>query len=220
MRSGEQTARVKKMKNKNFIIVVVILAVVLLISVPSYLIVPKAESEALVSKLPMQIGEWSGKELTVDERAYEILETKNLILREYTKGDNRVFLYVIYSQDNRKVSHPPEVCFEGSGVTIVKKDKIGLPLADGSNILVNRLVVEKNGASNLVVYWYKAGRRYIDNYMKQQFDIALSRLQFKRTSGALIRLTAEVSPKDPDQALKNVEAFTKEAVPYFDKVMP
>lgn len=209
------------MKNKKqFIIVLSILIAVMLISVPSYLIVPKEKSEVLVSKFPMQIGAWQGKDLPIEERAYEILETKNLILREYAKGEDKVYLYIIYSQDNRKVSHPPEVCFEGSGVTIVKKDKIPLELADNKKIFANELIVEKAGISNIVVYWYKAGEYYIDNYVKQQLHIALSRLSLKHTSGALIRLSAEVSTLDSERALENIKSFAKEASSHFSQIIP
>lgn len=206
--------------NKQFVIILSILFVVLFISVPSYLVVPKEKSEAIVAKLPMQIGAWQGKDLPIEERAYEILETKNLILREYAKGDDKVYLYIIYSQDNRKVSHPPEVCFEGSGVTIVKKDKIPLELADNKRIFANELIVEKAGISNIVVYWYKAGEYYVDNYLKQQLQIALSRLSFKHTSGALIRLSAEVSPANPERALENIRSFVKEASAHFFQIIP
>ena len=219
------------MKNtKQFVIILLILIAVLAISLPSYLIAPKEKGEVLVSKLPMQIGEWKGEDLPIEARAFEIFETKNLILREYAKGDTKVYLYIIYSQDNRKVSHPPEVCFEGSGITIIKKDKIQMELANnnptragtraGRKILANKLIVEKEGISNVIVYWYKAGDYYIDNYLKQQLRIALSRLQFKRTSGALIRLSAEISPSNPDRALASIKAFARDASTYFERIIP
>lgn len=208
------------MKNNHFIIVFVILVAAMLVSLPSYLIVPKEKSEAIVAKLPMQIGAWQGKDLPIEERAYEILETKNLILREYAKGEDKVYLYIIYSQDNRKVSHPPEVCFEGSGVTIVKKDKIPMELANNKKIFANELIVEKAGISNIVVYWYKAGEYYVNNYLKQQLQIALSRLSFKHTSGALIRLSAEVSSANPERALENIRSFIKEASSHFSQIIP
>jgi EpsI family protein len=206
--------------NKQFIIILAILLVTVAISVPAYLIVPREKGEALVSKFPMQIGEWKGKDLPVDDRTYEILETKNLILREYAKGDDKVYLYIIYSQDNRKVSHPPEVCFEGSGITVVKKDRIQIDLTAGKKISVNKLIVEKEGLSNVILYWYKAGDYYIDSYLKQQLQISLSRLQFKRTSGAMIRISAEISPTDSGRAFENAKAFAKEASAYFPQVIP
>ncbi len=209
------------MKNsKQFIVTLSILLVALAVSLPSYLIVPSAKEEVLVSKLPLQIGEWQGRDLPVEERAFEILETRNLVLREYAKGDTKVYLYIIYSQDNRKVSHPPEVCFEGSGITIVNKDKIQLELVGGKNIFANKLLVEKDGINNTIVYWYKAGEYHIDNYLKQQLRIALSRLQLKRTSGALIRISAEVMPSTPDRALEDVRAFAKDVSAYFSSIIP
>lgn len=208
------------MKNKQYIIVIAILVAVFAISVPAYLIVPTAKEETLVSALPLKIGDWQGRDLPVEEDAYEILETRNLILREYTRGEDKVYLYIVYSQDNRKVSHPPEVCFEGSGITIVKKEPIVLELTGNNEVLANKLTVEKAGAANIVVYWYKAGNYYIDNYLKQQLRIALSRVQLKRTSGALIRLSAEMDPSNPDKAMENIRAFARASSAYFAQVIP
>lgn len=207
--------------DKNFIVIVAIFIVVLAVSLPMYFMVPAAGNGTVsISKFPMQVNEWSAKDLEVDERAYEILETRNLILREYTKGSSKVYLYAIYSEDNRKVSHPPEVCFEGSGITIVKKSKFPLELASGKKISANLLEVEKEGTINLVVYFYKAGPYYVDNYLKQQMKIALAALQFKRTSGAMIRFSAEVNPKMPEQAAADIREFANQASEHFDEVMP
>jgi len=209
------------MKNKQFIVTMSILMLALAVSIPFFLFVPKEKDEVLVSKLPMKIGEWQGRDLDVDKRAYEILETKNLILREYVKGEDKVYIYAIYSSDNRKVSHPPEVCFEGSGVTIIKKDKIPLELAGGRKIVANELIVEKAGINNIVVYWYKAGEYYVDNYLMQQLRVAFSRLQFKKVTGAaMIRFSAEVAPIESARALESIKAFAKESSAHFDEIMP
>ncbi|MEK7850023.1 MAG: exosortase C-terminal domain/associated protein EpsI [Candidatus Omnitrophota bacterium] len=205
---------------KQFVIVLAILIAVLAISVPAFLIVPSAKEEVLVSKFPMQIGEWKGKDLPVEENAYEILETRNLILREYTRGSSKVYLYIIYSQDNRKVSHPPEVCLEGSGITVVKTQKIPLELAGARQIVANKLTVEKAGINNIIVYWYKAGEYYFDNYLKQQMKVALASLQFKRTSGAMIRFSAEILPTAPNKAMEDIKVFVKEASAYFSQIIP
>jgi EpsI family protein len=205
---------------KQFVIILSILIATLAISLPAYLIVPASKEDVLVSKLPMKIGEWQGKDLPIDERSYEILETKNLVLREYSKGEDKVFLYIIYSQDNRKVSHPPEVCFEGSGITIVKKEQEPIELTGNKIVYATKLTVEKADAINIVVYWYKAGDYYTNDYLKQQLSVALASLKFKRTSGALIRLSAEVDPAQPEKALADIKAFAKEVSAYFDQVIP
>ena len=206
--------------NKNFFIVCVILVAVLVLSIPLYMSVPSARDEAQVALLPMQIGEWSARDLPVDEQAYKILETRNLVLREYKRGEDKVFVYVIYSTDNRKVSHPPEVCFEGGGITITDKEKVPLELADGRTVAANRLLVEKAGLMNIVYYLYKAGTYYTDNYLKQQMYIALSRLRFKSLSGAMIRLSAEVRPEDGERSEESLRAFLKAISAYFPSIIP
>lgn len=206
--------------NKHFTIVLILLIATLAISVPLYLAAPRADKEAVVANLPMKIHGWVGRDLPVEENAYEILETRNLILREYAKDGHKVYLYIIYSMDNRKVSHPPEVCFEGSGVTIVRKQKVPLVLAGNRQITVNMLLVERKGAMNAVIYWYKAGGAYTDNYLKQQLQIALNHLKFKKTPGALIRLSAESPSGDAARALEDIRQFAKEASEYFPSIIP
>jgi EpsI family protein len=205
---------------KQYAVIFAVLGFTLAISLPAYIIVPKPKETVKVADFPMKVGAWVGKDLPVDERAYEILETKNLILREYARGNEKVYFYIIYSQDNRKVSHPPEVCFEGSGITVVNKEKKPLELFNGEKIFANELRVEKEGAVNLVLYWYKAGSFYTDNYLRQQMRIALGRLMFKTTSNAMIRLSSEVSEDKVDQAVVSIKAFLKEASQYFPTIIP
>lgn len=208
------------MEKKSSYLIVGILVAVLAVSVPLYLVVPKDAAEAQVAKLPMQIGAWSGKDIPVDDNAYEILETKNLILREYARDADQVFLYIIYSKENRKVSHPPEVCFEGSGITVVKKDKFPMTLAGGRKIVVNRLFVEKGGATNIVMYWYKAGSEHTDNYLVQQLRTAANQLRFKPSSSAMIRLSAEVKKDGPEKTLRDMQDFLKESSSHFEEIIP
>jgi len=206
--------------NASFIAVCVILVAAVALSVPLYLTVPDTKDEPQVARLPMQIGAWTGRDLPVDEQAYKILETRNLVLREYARGEDKVYIYIIYSIDNRKVSHPPEVCFEGGGVTIVDKQKVPLELSDGRKIIANRLKVEKAGLENIVYYLYKAGSYYTDNYLKQQLHIALSRLLFKSLSGSMIRLSAEVKPEDSARTEQNLQDFFKAASSHFPSIIP
>jgi len=206
--------------NARFLITILILIGAMLLSVPLYLNVPVPEDEPQVARLPMKIGDWAGKDLPVDEQAYKILETKNLILREYTRGEDKVYVYIIYSTDNRKVSHPPEVCFEGGGITIIDKAKIPLTLADGRKITANSLKAEKAGLVNRVYYFYKAGDHYTDNYLHQQFYIALARLRFRNLSGAMIRLSAEVMPEEGERSEKNLCEFFKAVSAHFPSIIP
>jgi len=208
------------MKKYNFLITVVILCITALIAVPFYYFVPKEKNIAQVSNLPLQIGEWKGEELEVDELVYKILETKNLIVREYESADGeKVYLYIVYSQENRKVSHPPEVCFEGGGMTVEDKIAVPLEIAKDRIIKVNQFKVEQKNYRNLVIYWYKAGSLYTASYLRQQLKIALNMLRLKNTSGALIRVSTGLSDNN-EADFERMERFCQALYPLLDKTIP
>lgn len=207
------------MNIKNYIITIVLLALAGYVALKSYVPAEMDQAKTIkVANFPMEIGEWSGTEISVSEKDYEILETRNLFVRDYkNKNGDSVYIYVVYSEDNRKVSHPPEVCFMGSGLTIT--DKKSTKITD--NITANKLLVEKRDSRELVIYWYKAGNSYTDKYLKQQFTIVLNRMIGKRTSGALIRLsTPLLEEEDEQRGLALLKDFTSQIEPYLDKYLP
>ena len=178
----------------------------------------KSSSDKLnIAAFPCKIGEWQGKELTVTEKEYRMLETRNLIVREYSKSsDEKLFLFIIYSETNRSVFHPPEVCLIGEGVTIVdrKTEKIG---AGKYSFLANRLDLEKDKSKEMVLYCYKAGKFYTDNYYYQQAYLALHQIFGKRVAGATIRVSMSTR-KDEAQALSVLKNFIKETVGILNQI--
>jgi len=206
------------MNNKTFIIVICVLIIVSIIGFMNYLPTrTDISSRIKVADFPKTIGEWSATDMPLSERDYEILETRNLFVREYKspKG-NSIYLYVIYSEDNRKVSHPPEVCLMGSGVTIA--DKSAVQVSD--SIKAIKLIVEKANSREMVVYWYKAGKLSTDKYLKQQLKIVIDRMFGRRTAGALIRLSTDIKNNDQDAALSLLKSFAAQIEPLLAKYVP
>jgi len=206
------------MNNKTFIIVAAIMAFVAVVALVSYL--PARTDIALktkVAEFPMTIGEWQGKELPLSELDYKILETKNLFVRDYKNaGGNSVMLYVVYSEDNRKVSHPPEVCYMGGGVTIVDKSTVELSPA----IKAMKMIVENKDSQQMVVYTFKAGDIYTAQYTKQQWKVVFDRLLGKRTAGALIRFSTNIKDNNAQTAFRLIKSFCSEIEPLLAKHMP
>ena len=206
------------MKNSTFIIVTIILALVAVIVLASYL--PTRVDIALKTKVadfPMTIGQWKGTELPLSDLDYKILETKNLFVRDYknTAGQT-VQLYVVYSEDNRKVSHPPEVCYMGAGVTIIDKSLIDLT----PTIKAMKMIVEGKDYRQMVVYTFKAGDTYTAQYTKQQWKVVIDHLFGKRTAGALIRFSTNIKDDNQQTALRLIKSFCSEIEPLLAKHMP
>ena len=195
------------MNNKTFIFIAVILTAVAVFSLISYIPVkPDAVMKISITDFPKVIRGWKAQDIPLDERVYELLETKNLIMRNYiNKQGDSINCYIIYSQDNRKVAHPPEICLQGEGATVV--DKTAIQITD--SIKATKLILEKPFSRDLVIYWYKTGNLNTNDYIKQQLKIAINRMLGKSSSGALIRLATEIKGDDQDKALILIQSFAK-----------
>jgi EpsI family protein len=128
-----------------------------------------------------------------------------------------VVLYIIYSEDNRKVMHPPEVCYTGGGSTITEKGYFSVT----PSIRSNRMITETTGGDRqFVVYWFRAGEFNIAKYLEQQLRIAWRRTFGKRTSGAMIRISAEVKEGEEARVGQMIREFSSAIEPLLQKYVP
>jgi len=206
------------MNTKTFLTLGLILIIVAVFSWVSYL--PLKSEVTLKTNLadfPKVIDEWESQDIPLADRVYELLETKNLIMRDYkNKQGDKVNCYIIYSQDNRKVSHPPEICLQGEGATVIDKSAFQIT----NTIRATKLILEKEASRELVIYWYKAGQLNTNSYLKQQLKTVIDHMFRKRTSGALIRLSTELKDNNQDKALTLLQSFCKQIEPLIEKYAP
>jgi len=170
-----------------------------------------------IHAFPMTVGEWKGKEVELTEKEYQILETRNLIVREYnnTIGEN-IILFIVYSETNRSVFHPPEVCMQGNGMTLV--DKRPEAMREGrSEFFTNKLYLQKDSLKEMVLYCYKAGSLYTDNYYLQQSYLALHQIFGRRVPGATIRVSMRLR-EDERATLAALKKFLAESVKIVDRL--
>ncbi len=203
------------MNNKTFIVAtVVLIAIAIIANMPAKI---DSGSQVKMADFPMVIGEWQGTDIPLAERDYQILETKNLIMREYKNpSGDAVYLYLVYSEENRRTLHPPEVCYTGGGATIVEKSVVPVM----PSFKANKFIVERKDSRHLVVYWFKSTSLNTYNYLRQQLKIVADRLLRKKTSGALIRVSADVKDGKDEQAFALVQNFCGQIYPLLDKYVP
>ena len=119
-------------------------------------------------------------------------------------------LFIVYSQHNRKVAHPPEVCYTGSGATILNESLINVDLGQGQgNLGVNRFVSEQRGRKLLTYYWFKVGNSFTPSYWKQQFLIAVKTLFGRPASSAMVRLSVVFDESENLKADRMIQDFTR-----------
>ncbi len=156
--------------------------------------------------IPYQIGEWAGKDVELDERTYEILETKNILSRLYQDPNKEtVHLLLVGSNKDRRVAHPPEVCYTSSHFDIVSS-KAGEFEVFGQKIQVKQFVAEDQNDprhKEHVLYFYQVGKRFTANYYAQQLQFAVNTLSRQASQILLIRLSAS-SEKSFQQFLEQI----------------
>jgi len=113
--------------NRRYWMIIILLGVTAALSV-LYLYPSKdAPKVRYAELLPMNLQDWTAHDLPVDDETKAILETDDVLMREYTKpGEPPIFLSVVFAEENRKVAHPPEVCLTGSGFEVKEKFSVVL----------------------------------------------------------------------------------------------
>ena len=190
-----------------------------------------------INQFPKVVGNWKSEELPISEEDFRILETRNAFARRYFKETGEeILLLIVYSQNNRKVSHPPEVCYTGGGATIISRDFLTIPLKairrkknDEANaepslppqtITSNKVLFETNNYQQMVYYWFKVGDSFTPNYWKQQILIALKTLVNRPASSALIRLSIVIEEGKDNLADQSAIHFSQEVVPLLYQYLP
>lgn len=206
--------------DKNTIGFVVLIAMLLAASVISLGLFRRemaAHDRLDVHTFPMTIGEWQGRDLTITEKEYTILETRNLISREYVNAaGDKLWLLIIYSETNRSVFHPPEVCMMGGGLAIT--DKQVEKFDAGNNVFTtNKLSAEKGEFKELILNCYKAGHIYTSNFYLQQAYLALHQIFGRNVPGATLRVSMSIG-KNRSATLTILKEFLSESAVILDRL--
>lgn len=181
-----------------------------------------AEISSVAKAIPQRLDGW----LVISERGptdleKEILETDAILTRTYSRGEGaQCDLSVVFARDNRRVAHPPELCYKGSGWTVEEKEVVELALPAGP-FPVNRLLLVRGGARLWVYYWYKVGPHCSASYARMQWNIIKSHFLLRGSSSALVRLSVASSGAAQDaQVLAALDQFALVAVPAVVGALP
>ncbi len=208
--------------DKKFICIIGLFLISAVVSWTLYFKEYRQADSANIHEFPSEIDGWVAEEITITDKEYALLETRNAFTRKYTNADgDSVYLFVVYSQTNRKVVHPPEICYTGGGATFLSTDyhtiHVSRPEVD---ILCNKYLVEQGAIRQHMCYWFKVGATFTHSYLKGQALIAIKKLTGQSSSGSLIRISSVVDPDHPDKSLQTIDSFVRTVTPYLYKYLP
>lgn len=163
--------------------------------------------------VPLAAGGWQGNAMDVDPRAIEILQTPDVLLREYQKdGKPAVWLARVAGFGQRAAFHPPELCYVGSHFEVLERGPVDV-YVHGKVYRLMRLVIGREGERKELVeawYWFTASGRATSNYYQQQIWLLWDALRGKSQPGTLVRIsTLQDSPQASYNRLQAfLDAFT------------
>ena len=148
---------------------------------------------AALKKIPMHIDGWTGQDIPLDEKVYDILETRAILHRTYhnKQGDSILFSIVHYN-DTKVDFHAPEACLGGLGQRTRKEIKTLKLSIDGKlmSLQVAEIIATAPRSRSVSYYFYKTGNFIGQDYIKMRLSLAKNKLFKGDTSGSLIRFSA------------------------------
>jgi EpsI family protein len=200
-----------------YIAIIALLAVTGFFSMKLFLREMTLSDKLDINTFPMVVDGWQGKDMPITEKEYAILETRNLISREYTNpAGGKLFLLIIYSETNRSVFHPPEVCMIGGGLTITDKQVENFDA--GSKVFTtNKLFAENDRLKEIILNCYKAGDLYTSNFYLQQARLAFYQIFGSNVPGATLRVSMVIE-KDQAATIATLKGFISKSAVILDKL--
>lgn len=207
-----------------------VLAAVLIASAALFL-QAHSRSEVFPPRLPLQsfpqqLGAWTSYDVAMDKDVLEVLGPGDFLLRIYQNQQQKqapidVFIAYFPSQRAGDTIHSPQHCLPGAGWTPMENRRIQLSVPGHDPFPVNRYLIAKGDARQVVLYWFWAHDRGVASEYWAKFYLVADSIRMNRTDGALVRLTTPMYPGETvDAAVERIMPFTSSVTSLLDGYIP
>ena len=148
---------------------------------------------------PMTIETWRAENAPpLDADVLRVLGVDDYLSRVYYQPSGAaVGLYMGFyaSQRQGDTIHSPLNCLPGAGWEPVSQGRLQIANADGAgtDITVNRFIIQKGLERQLVLYWYQSRNRVVASEYVSRAYLIQDAIRANRTDGSMIRVVAPLS---------------------------
>lgn len=180
-----------------------VLVLILVTALVAYRLREKPMPVLLNSQLasfPLSLPNWVGQDVGIPAEVRSLLNADDVLSRNYASAETgeAAGLLVVYRKYGRRdFIHRPELCYPSQGWKIVESGRTRMPY-NGNEVQATKVVAEKDGAREIIVYWFASGSRTESNYLKQQYLMALDRFQTQKYGWAFVRINCAVMYSDAE----------------------
>jgi len=161
----------------------------------------RSHGEAVPPRKPLEtfqpvLAGWQPRESNVfTDDIQNVLKASDYVMRRYHDAAGRsLWVFIGYWETQRRGAQPhsPQNCLPGSGWEPLEVSQVNIPLAAGTSINVNRVLIQKDQEQQLVFYWYQAQGRVVASELAAKLQMMKSAVLRNRTDGALVRVSSPI----------------------------
>jgi EpsI family protein len=145
-----------------------------------------------LASCPDRFGDWNGTRLSFEDAVVEELKADDLLVRRYERGEDVVWLCVVYHRNRRYGAHDPRLCYESQGYVLDPERRVQVDDGTTSGLEVNRFVAERSRDRRVIYYWWATAGLATADAGAFRRRMALSGALENRSWGAFVRVEARV----------------------------
>ena len=179
------------------------------------------------SLFPRQIGEWTGNFSSLTPGIEQELAATDYIAASYShpaESEPVALFSAFYArQTDGSYIHSPEVCLPGGGWEIYRFETMLVDMEETGYGLfeVNRAVIQKGLAKQLVYYWFEQRGKRMTNDFTTKMSVVYDSLMINRTDGAIVRYITPIRGNEPQGAADaRIQRLMRESLPKLPRFVP
>lgn len=161
-----------------------------------------------LAQFPAAVGAWEGRDAPPFEpRVLALVGVDDYLFRIYRSRNALLGFYVGYyrSQRHGDSIHSPMNCLPGAGWQPVSMER--LTLGHAAPWTVNKVIVEKDGGRQLVLYWYQTRNRVVASEYWSKAFLVVDALASGRSDAALVRIAVPIDARAGGEAAAQANAM-------------
>lgn len=177
-----------------------------------------------LASLPLQLGNWIGKDEPVDPDIVERSQTTEYLNRAYESPKHPGFvmrLWINYSRVGTNLRHTPEICLPSAGRTKIESQtrELSIGSAGGRVTPITRLAYTRGDLVEHVGFWYYIfGEGKLENYVRR-LPITSRSAYGQATRGSSMTVeTFYPGENDPDGQV--LQEFARELLGALEPILP
>ena len=177
-----------------------------------------------LSQLPLRLGSLAGEEIPLGGEILQQVQADSYVFRTYQAPSGpEVGLYVGYYRSARHGAqiHSPMHCYPGAGWDIQDTSPLLVRDLRGHLTEMRRLLVERDGREDVVVYWYDTRTGRLTSDLQLKVNLMRTALLHRPQDAAFVRWSTPVADGESvEDATTRLLSVVARAFPHLEAALP